>query len=499
MPRFASDNKQRFLRNDTPAASDEWLDEFTSTQKPKNKTGFRPSKFTTADLLRNLKEKKVEPPLPMQQQNNNTNNHDKPGLFSLHTYRNLPPFRDFPLKLKLQLAGVIMVALLLLSMLLGSSSSSSKSNSSYIADLDFFSSTEDNADTNTYGGTNNVDGSTFAAGISSTNSAVPGLVYYNVGNKNADPSSSSLPGPISYHDYPPGGAAIAILVTNRTKDVDELVTGLRSLAFLQGDSDPHHKAPVLCFHEGDLTTHQKTRIAASTDRPVAFPTVDFTEFPDGFDPNKHGDTDFKVKGRKTWGYYQMIRFWVTGIWKHPAIAHFDTIMRIDSDSCFKDVNPYLPNFMNKDLFYHSQYVGFENGAEYVNGLYDFAVQYMRTVKSPSEPRNFLLWHFTTTVWTTMDTLPLFRSNFEVSRKSFMQRKEISDWHDALTEQEPFGVYRHRWGDAVTRFLTASIFVNQDRIMTIRPTGYFHKIGCSKEEVDEALLMLSDSSKDELKI
>jgi len=44
-------------------------------------------------------------------------------------------------------------------------------------------------------------------------------------------------------------------------------------------------------------------------------------------------------------------------------------------------------------------------------------------------------------------------------------------------------------DAVTRFLTASMFENQDRIMTIRPTGYFHKIGCSAEEVDEALKTL----------
>lgn len=86
----------------------------------------------------------------------------------------------------------------------------------------------------------------------------------------------------------------------------------------------------------------------------------------------------------------------------------------------------------------------------------------------------------------MDTLPLFRTNFEVSKVSFMQRNDVSLWHDALTEQAPYGVYRHRWGDAVTRFLTASMFENQDRIMTIRPTGYFHKIGCSAEEVDEAL-------------
>ena len=51
--------------------------------------------------------------------------------------------------------------------------------------------------------------------------------------------------------------------------------------------------------------------------------------------------------------------------------------------------------MNDALYYHSQYVGFESGAEYVNGLYDFAVNHMKTVRNPSEPRNFLLWHFST--------------------------------------------------------------------------------------------------------
>ena len=50
---------------------------------------------------------------------------------------------------------------------------------------------------------------------------------------------------------------------------------------------------------------------------------------------------------------------VTGIWEHPALNHFDTVMRIDSDSCFKEENDYLPNFHHEGLLYHSQYVGVE--------------------------------------------------------------------------------------------------------------------------------------------
>ena len=133
---------------------------------------------------------------------------------------------------------------------------------------------------------------------------VPGNIYYNLG--------SASPIPLSYEDYPEGGPVISILVTNRQKDVDELTTALKSLAFLKGDLDPDHKAPVLCFNEGDLSEEQINQIVSSCrDRPIAFPLVDFTEFPPGFNPEVE-ETKFKVKGRKEWGYYHMIRFWVTG-------------------------------------------------------------------------------------------------------------------------------------------------------------------------------------------
>jgi len=314
-----------------------------------------------------------------------------------------------------------------------------------------------------------------------------GLLYFNA-DKNTRGTAvlSHLP----HKFYPKDSPCIAVLVTNRTKDVEELQVGLSSLAFLKGDKDPNYKAPVLVFNEGNLTPLQVQTIVKATERPVAFPLVDFSIFPTGFDPGTD-EPDFIVKGRlNKWGYYQMIRFWVTGIWEHPALNHFDTVMRIDSDSCFKEENDYLPNFHHEGLLYHSQYVGVEDGAQYLAGLFDFAEKYMETTRAPPEPRNFLLWDFAKRVWNHDKTLPVFRTNFEVSSKKFMQSKIVRDWHFALTEKAPYGVLTKRWGDAVTRFLTAALFENMDKIFTIRPTGYFHKIGCSKAEVDEALLKLN---------
>lgn len=309
------------------------------------------------------------------------------------------------------------------------------------------------------------------------------LLYFNSDPKSIGKAELSLLNSKFYH---PGGPCIATLVTEEDKDVEELQTALKSLAFLNGDKNPAHPAPVLVFNEGNLNSEQVKAIVQSTTRPIAFPLVDFVSFPQGFDPDNESP-EFIVKGRKTWGYYQMIRFWVTGIWKHPAITNFETVMRIDSDSCFKEPNAYLPNFANENLSYHSQYVGVEDGVKFLTGLFDFAKNFMAEVKDPPEPRNYLLWDMAKKSWESeQPTLPVFRTNFEVSRKSFMQRQDVTRWHVALTEKEPFGILRHRWGDAVTRFLTASMFVNMDEIMTIRPTGYFHKIGCTKEEVEEAL-------------
>lgn len=318
------------------------------------------------------------------------------------------------------------------------------------------------------------------------------FLYYNL-----DPEHETSQIPLPKEHYPLGeGPVIALLVSGRAQDIEEAQTALKSLAFLKGDKDPEHPAPVLIFSEGDISKEDILAIARSTNRPVSFPTIDFTFFPPGFDSEVE-KIHFRVKGRNPWGYYQMIRFWTTLIWKQAAIERFDTVMRIDSDSCFKEVNDYLPNFQHDGLYYHSQYVGVEpvHGANYIAGMYDFAVKWMETTKQPSEPRNALFWHYLKSVWENEQTLPLFRTNFELSKRSFMQRGDVARFHDAVTEKAPFPVLRHRWGDAVLRFLLVAVFESPSRVMTVKPEGYFHKNGCSRKEVEEALRILNKEVKE----
>ena len=142
--------------------------------------------------------------------------------------------------------------------------------------------------------------------------------------------------------------------------------------------------------------------------------------------------------------------------------------------------------MHEHIVYHSQYVGVEPeaGRPYLEGLFDFTVEYMSRVNK--SPGNMMLWHFIESTWTSSQTLPLFRTNLEVSKKSHMQRVDVQKWHKTLTEEEPFGLFRYRWGDAITRFLEAAVFGTDDTVLTIRHEGYYHKHGCSAEEVEDAL-------------
>ena len=250
------------------------------------------------------------------------------------------------------------------------------------------------------------------------------------------------------------------------------------MKFLKGDKDPNRKAPVLIFNENNINDETKKDLASYTDRPVAFPIVDFSIFPEGFNPNNE-TVDFQVKGRAEWGYYQMIRFWITQIWMPEAIAPYGTVMRIDTDSCFMEPNPTLPNFATSQAVYHSQYVGLEPKKEYVQGLWDWNTQWMKSEDNKMSG-NPMFWAYVKNTHELEGTLPLFRTNFELARKSFMQKRDVFKWNEAITEQEPFGIYRHRWGDAVVRFLMAAIFPQSEMVVMSRPAGYAHKQLCDPE-------------------
>jgi len=70
-------------------------------------------------------------------------------------------------------------------------------------------------------------------------------------------------------------------------------------------------------------------------------------------------------------------------------------------------------------------------------------------------------------------IPNFWNNIEVVDLSFMRRKEVLDFIQAIDESK--GIFLYRWGDAPLRYITLALFANASQIL-YRPKlglGYCH--------------------------
>jgi len=286
-------------------------------------------------------------------------------------------------------------------------------------------------------------------------------------------------------------SAIAVLVPGTDNDPNDLCYALRSLSEYK---IVPATTPILVFFEYSFGPERKAFLKKCAKNPIRWNPVKF-DFPPDLDPDQFVNeaTPFgriyrmaARLGRGNWGYVQMIRFWNTGVWKHPSVQEFDTLMRIDTDSCFTDFSESLEDMALPGL--PSQYDYRAGGPGlgmniWIKNLYDFTVTYMNMNNiTPSNPK---LWDFIESSWKKRKTLPVVQTNFEVGRRSFFQRKDVSHWHEAVTEKAPYGVFRFRWGDAQIRVLTAALFGTEDTMLFVKHPGYKHGRGVCAEHFGDA--------------
>lgn len=270
-------------------------------------------------------------------------------------------------------------------------------------------------------------------------------------------------------------AAIVSLITGKEEDVKNLCNALTHLVHLP---DVRNKdtllADVVVFHERhDLSTGNMNRLSNCTaNRLVRFAEVDFDQFPAGFDPDKE---ESRWQKRSKWGYSQMIRFFISGLWEHPAIADYRFVMRLDADACWDQIPfddpeqriyPYLP-----DGYVYQRHSEGSDPRHVCEGIYNFTANYVSAnniaVANPELWRNF------GKSWLEEEKCVGFFNNFEITRLRFMQQLAVRRWHDAVTEREPFGVFRQRWGDALVRYLTLALFASPKSLLYHNNTEYYH--------------------------
>jgi hypothetical protein len=263
-------------------------------------------------------------------------------------------------------------------------------------------------------------------------------------------------------------SAIVMLLSNRQEDIDDAIFAIHSM-------EPYLPpiVPMLIFNEGNLSELQTRALVNSTSRLIFFPLVNFSDFPIGFSPHNVSNNWSK---RSPWGYQQMCRFWSTKLWRHEALDNYTTIMRMDSDSCL--VGP-LPNGLPQlpsGVVYAANTI--KRDPELVSaGIWHVTEAHVQ--KHNLTPKNEKLWHMAKKNWVRHRQMPVFYTNFEVNRVDFFRQENVMDFLETITEKPPYGVFHHRWGDAIVRFLTIAIFAEPYQLYQPNTKRFYRHIhGCN---------------------
>mmetsp|Transcript_47851 Transcript_47851/g.57925 ORF Transcript_47851/g.57925 Transcript_47851/m.57925 type:complete len:331 (+) Transcript_47851:91-1083(+) len=240
--------------------------------------------------------------------------------------------------------------------------------------------------------------------------------------------------------------AVGILLRN-DEDIEDLKYNLRALRKYE---IVRKETPICIFHEDTFPVEKKWDIMRMTLNPISFHVVNF-EVPEGLVSAEDIDEE-RLKQH----------FWISGAWEHPAVGQFETIMRLDADSCFVSVGVDVEDIHLPSM--RGRYVYRSNGpntgdSAWIDGLYDFTVNYMEANEiTPSHPE---LWETVQQMWINEGTLPVFDTSFEVHRVPFFKRRDVMRWHKNITESEPYGILRRHWGEAQIRVLTMALFGTND--------------------------------------
>lgn len=256
-------------------------------------------------------------------------------------------------------------------------------------------------------------------------------------------------------------STVITALIHQDTQIDDLCLSMKTLTNIQGSLT----APVLIFGFGALPVQQdQDYLQSCTDRAVSFAAVDGNDFPDGFSP----------EGGKDYSSSHVNRFWTTKIWEHTAIEPYNIIMRIDHDTCFSLPNSDLPEFKSPNYVYNSHHFPGtkELNTRLLNGMYDYTDEYM--LNNNLQPGHNALWEEVKFIHQNTRSLPNFLGSFELARKDFMQRQDVSAFHYALTDMPPYGYFSKGWDMDAERFLTMAIFGTPTSVDSSVVPGFMQK-------------------------
>ncbi|KAF8520399.1 nucleotide-diphospho-sugar transferase [Hysterangium stoloniferum] len=182
----------------------------------------------------------------------------------------------------------------------------------------------------------------------------------------------------------------------------------------------------------------------------------------------------------TLGYRSMCRFYSGFFWKHPAIAKYDWLWRLDSDIEFHCDVPYDPIAHVRDAGAKYGFVQISNDADWVQpSLAGNVSMFMASHEHliPTNANHRYSWKdvnkaFSGTAGTPDATMLAFYNNWEISHRSLW----TSDLYTAFFEylDRAGGFFYERWGDSLVHAYAVSMSLQTHEVMQFTDMGYEHQ-------------------------
>lgn len=252
--------------------------------------------------------------------------------------------------------------------------------------------------------------------------------------------------------------AFVYLTSSNQTDIDNIGFSIQSLnKYFRSNM----KYKIVIIHE-DIPPVVQGRLQSLSEAPIQFREFKL-EGPSTLNLSNEVSTFTK---RTTWGYQKMIRFWFYSAMlgepsKSAPFNDLDYIVRLDSDSAFtNNINrDFVKEFVVSGAQYGYQDIGKDCGEGITSGLKELAESFIEI--NGISPRGTSLW--STLSNTTTNCLPKFENHFEIiNLRYFRSHAGIQDWIKVVDANG--GIFRHRWGDAVLRFITVALYAAPENLI-----------------------------------
>ncbi|KAJ3994879.1 nucleotide-diphospho-sugar transferase [Lentinula boryana] len=213
---------------------------------------------------------------------------------------------------------------------------------------------------------------------------------------------------------------------------------------------------------------------------LAVLTKESWDIPDSYDKSRV-DNSIHTIGF-SFGYRSMCRFYSGFFWKHPALAQYDWLWRLDTDIEFHCDITYDPIERMIDAGALYGFVQINADAVWVQPslagnvsefLFDF-------YSSPNNVNHGFVWQgkegiekalkgeADTTEWTKM----CMYNNFEISHRSIWESEIYTAFFKHLDRAG--GFFYERWGDSPIHSFGIAMSLRKDQVMQFHDLGYQHQ-------------------------